>query len=169
MELQKLISEALKDNRSAQKLLYRTYKDRLYTLAYRICGDFELANDILQETFIEGFKKLHKLNEANAFYGWIRTILVRKAYAQVKSRTESEDIEQLQAPVNHYSAFDVEYIEKAIQLLPDKSRAVFVMAEVEGFSHSEISEAMNISVGTSKSQLNFAKTKLKKWLRPYIS
>ena len=62
---------------------------------------------------------------------------------------------------------DVSYIEKAIQSLPYKSRTVFVMAEIEGFSHKEIAEELGVTVGTSKSQLNYAKTKLKAMLASY--
>lgn len=169
MTLNQLISRCLQNDRIAQRELYERYKDNLFTVAYRICGDFDVSHDLLQETFIAAFKGLSKLNEPDYFYSWIRKILIRKTYAHLKSRKRTEDLDKLEpiAP-KATSNLDIEYIEQAIQQLPTKSRTVFVMAAIEGFSHKDISEALDISVGTSKSQLNFAKAKLKSILSPYL-
>ncbi len=170
MTLNQLITKCLQNDRNAQRALYERYKDNLFTVAYRICGDFDLSHDLLQETFIAAFKGLSKLNEPDYFYSWIRKILIRKTYATLKSRKRTEDIDALERVVfRETSRLDIEYIEQAIQQLPFKSRTVFIMATVEGFSHKDISEALDISVGTSKSQLNFAKEKLKSILSPYLA
>jgi len=169
MNLNNLIANCIQNDREAQRKLYENYKDSLYTIVFRITGDRETSNDLLQETFIDAFKNLSKLKERDYFYSWIRKILVRKAYASLKARHRTEELEainDLQTKQSH--KLDVEYIETAIQKLPYKSRTVFVMAEIEGFSHKEISESLNISVGTSKSQLHYAKSNLKKTLRPYL-
>jgi RNA polymerase sigma-70 factor (ECF subfamily) len=84
----------------------------------------------------------------------------------MKNKTESVDLDSV--VLKHTDNVDVEYIEQAIQTLPLKSRTVFMMYEVEGFSHAEIADTMEITVGTSKSQLNFAKTKLKIQLQSYL-
>ena len=170
MTLNQLITKCLQNDRNAQRALYERYKDNLFTVAYRICGDFDLSHDLLQETFIAAFKGLSKLNEPDYFYSWIRKILIRKTYATLKSRKRTEDIDALERVVfRETSSLDIEYIEQAIQQLPFKSRTVFIMATIEGFSHKDISEALDISVGTSKSQLNFAKEKLKSILSPYLA
>jgi len=169
MNLENLISQCLNKDRQAQRQLYESYKDALYTIVYRIVCDFDLANDLLQETFIDAFKNLGSLKEKKFFYSWIRQILIRKTYAYLKTKKETDDIGTIDYKLaDHNSPLDIEYIENAIQKLPFKSRTVFVMAEIEGFSHKEIAAALDISVGTSKSQLNYAKTKLKLLLTEYL-
>jgi RNA polymerase sigma-70 factor (ECF subfamily) len=169
MNLENLISQCLNNDRQAQRQLYESYKDALYTIVYRIVCDFDLANDLLQETFIDAFKSLGSLKEKKFFYSWIKKILVRKVFAYLKNNKDTDDISTVEYKLaDHSNPLDIDYIEHAIQKLPFKSRTVFVMAEIEGFAHKEIAEALEISVGTSKSQLNYAKTKLKLLLTEYL-
>ena len=88
-----------------------------------------------------------------------KTFLIIKN--DTKKTTELLESHESMASISHNQT-DVEYIEMAINNLPIKSKAVFVMAEIEGFSHKEIAETLSISVGTSKSQLHYAKNILKK-------
>lgn len=169
MNLENLILSCLNNDRKAQKQLYDNYKDALYTITVRIVGDYDSANDLLQETFIDAFKKLHTLKEKKYFYSWIRQILVRKSYAFIKNKKETNDISSIEYKLaDHNNPLDIDYIENAILKLPVKSRTVFIMSEIEGFSHKEIAQTMEISIGTSKSQLNYAKTKLKLLLTKYL-
>jgi RNA polymerase sigma-70 factor (ECF subfamily) len=167
MDLITTIELCLQNNRSAQRTLYESYKDNLYTIVYRLTKDFNQANDLLQETFIEAFKNLNKLKEPAYFHSWIKQILIRKTYKYMRQRIDNVDIDTVH--LGQSETVDVGYIEKAVQSLPVKSRTVFVMYEIEGFSHNEIADTMDISVGTSKSQLNYAKTKLKQQLQPYLA
>jgi RNA polymerase sigma-70 factor (ECF subfamily) len=166
MDLKAIIELCIQDDRSSQRRLYDSYKDNLYTIAYRLTRDTTAASDLLQNTFIDAFKNLAKLNEPLYFHSWIKQILIRKTYYYLRHVKESVSIEDV--TIGHTSDSDIEYIEQAILQLPIKSRTVFVMSEVEGFSHKEIAESMDISVGTSKSQLNYAKTKLKELLKSYM-
>ena len=169
MDLERLIRRCSRNDRKAQHELYTSYKDNLYTIAYRIAGDFESASDILQESFIDIFKSIGTIKNPQFFYSWAKKIVVRKAIKHAKKKVVTEDIkEDVSVIDSSSSSLDTEYIEQAIQALSVKSRTVFVMFEIEGFSHKEISETMSISVGTSKSQLNYAKTKLKEILSPYL-
>lgn len=168
MDLDKLIDKCSRNDRQAQQALYMSYKDNLYTIAYRMSGDFETASDILQESFIDIFKSIESLKNRQFFYSWAKKILIRKALKHIRKNVVTEDFQDHHDSLVNYSSLDTEYIEKAIQTLPLKSKTVFIMYEIEGFSHKEISETMNISLGTSKSQLNYAKTKLKELLSPYI-
>ena len=93
MILEKLIAKCLQNDRTAQRQLYENYKDALYTIVYRITGDFEISNDILQETFIDAFKSLNNLKETKFFYSWIRKILIRKSYAYLRSKKETESLD----------------------------------------------------------------------------
>ena len=167
MTVSALIEQCLKGDRVAQRQLYNNYKDNLYTTAYRLMSDFDQASDLLQETFIEAFKQLANLRQPEYFHSWVKQILVRKAYRLLKKQKENVSLDNI-GEVSYQEHSDIEYIEKAIQQLPTKSRTVFVMTEIEGFSHKEIAEIMDISVGTSKSQLNYAKTKLKELLKHHM-
>jgi len=167
MELPILIEKCLLNDRFAQRTLYENYKDSLYTIVYRLTNDVDSASDLLQDAFIDAFKNLASLKEPLYFHAWIKQILVRKAYRYLKTKKENVSLDAV-AEFGYQDRVDVGYIEKAIQTLPSKSRTVFVMAEIEGFAHKEIAETLNISVGTSKSQLNYAKTKLKALLKPHM-
>ena len=168
MDLEILIPLCLERDRAAQKQLYDNYKDNLYTIAFRLTDDAALASDILQESFIEAFKSLANLREHKYFHSWIKQILVRKTYRLLKKEQATVPLEAVNE-IEFGAESNIAYIEKAIQSLPVKSRTVFVMTEIEGFSHKEIAETMNISVGTSKSQLNYAKTKLKELLKIHMT
>jgi len=164
-----LIIQCQANDRAAQKELYHLHKDRLYTIAFRICNDFDAASDILQESFIDAFKSINKLNEPKYFYAWIKKMVIRKAYKYVTKKDHLVNIDEIDVNgIASTNSGSIDYIEKAIQSLPYKSRTVFVMAEIEGYSHKEIAEELDISVGTSKSQLNYAKTKLKNILSEYM-
>ena len=167
MDLQQLIEKCLENDRFAQRTLYENYKDNLYTIVYRLTNEADASSDILQDAFIDAFKNLAKLKERQYFHAWIKQILVRKAYRYLKTKKENVSLDAV-AEFGYEDVVDVSYIEKAIQTLPTKSRTVFVMAEIEGFAHKEIAETLDISVGTSKSQLNYAKTKLKELLKPHL-
>jgi len=170
MNLETIISNSLKNDRSAQKLLYQSYKDNLYTIAYRLTGDFTSSNDLLQETFIDAFKNLANLKEQRYFHSWIKQILVRKTYKFLNNKIQNTSLDNISEPVSSdRDGLDIEYIEHAIQRLPFKSRTVFVMAEIEGFSHKEIAKALEITEGTSKSQLHYAKSKLRNSLSKYVT
>lgn len=164
-----LIQACLDHDRLAQKELYDRYKAAMYTTAYRITNDFELANDVLQEAFVKVFKNLKKFRKESTLGAWIKTIVVRTALSRIKKERPTESLEDYHTKDmvewGHY--LDIEYLEKAIQSLPDGYRAVFVMIEVEGYAHKEVAEMLGISVGTSKSQLFYAKKKLRSLLKDY--
>lgn len=169
MDLEDLIERCIQNDRAAQRQLYLNYKDKLYTIAYRMTGDFDAASDLLQECFIDAFKGMATLKEKKYFFSWIKKILIRKAFTYVKSIVKTEEISNVQGVSTQINTgLDVEYIEQKIQELPPKSRAVFIMREIEGFTHKEIADTLNISVGSSKSQLNYAKNKLKEKLKDFV-
>ncbi|RMF28273.1 MAG: RNA polymerase sigma factor [Bacteroidetes bacterium] len=163
-----LVQACLENDRLAQRLLYDRYKKAMYTLAYRITGQFEEAEDVLQEAFLKVFRGLPSFRGDSTLGAWIKTIVVRTAYSRLRKNKiwfepiENADPEQL---LDWGDFLQAEYLEKAILSLPDGYRTVFVLIEVEGYSHQEVAEALGISVGTSKSQLFYAKRRLREMLR----
>lgn len=165
-----LVDACLNNERLAQKTLYDKYKDAMFTVAYRITNNFELAQDVLQDAFIQIFKSLKSFRKESTIGAWIKIIVVRTALKAIKKQPHFSPIEDyIIGNKNQYidwgNYLDAEYLEKAIQALPDGYRAVFVLIEVEGYPHKEVAKLLNISEGTSKSQLFHAKKKLRAMLK----
>lgn len=158
-----LVEKCLNHDRANQKSLYDRYKDSMYTLLVRMLNDQEEAADALQEAFIKVFTSLGKYKMKSSLGAWIKTIVVREALSrQKKKRYHLEIDEQSQnlEPIVWDSNLTGEYLAKAIAKLPEGYRSVFLLIEVEGYTHREVGEIIGISEGTSKSQLYHAKKKL---------
>ena len=162
-----LIQRCLDENEKAYGDLYNKYKDAMYTNAYRITNDFDDAEDVLQEGFMQVFKDLQGFKMRSTLGAWIKTIIVRTAIRKLKSRRlqlfERLD-ENYSETIVWPEQLNAEYLEKAISLLPDGFRTIFLLIEVEGYTHKEAAELLDISIGNSKSQLFHAKRKLQKTL-----
>jgi RNA polymerase sigma factor (sigma-70 family) len=161
-----LISACLHHDRLAQRTLYDRYKRAMFTLAYRLTSDFDDANDVLQDAFLDVFRSLEKFRGESTIGAWIRAIVVRKAYKKLEKPKMWQLVEELpdESIVDLGNNLDSEYLEKAILSLPEGFRVVFTMIEVEGYTHKETAEALGISEGTSKSQLFYAKKRLREVL-----
>jgi len=165
-----LIEGALRGDRLVQKALYEQYKDAMFTTAYRITNDFDLAEDVLQEAFVKVFSHLQSFRRESTLGAWIKTIVVRTALSKLKRQPAFEPFE------NHFGRevvdwgdyLQAEYLEQAIQSLPAGYRTVFVLIEVEGYAHKEVAEMLGISEGTSKSQLYYAKKRLQEKLKHLV-
>jgi len=165
-----LIEACLKQDRLAQKELYDRYSRAMYTAAYRITNDFEIANDVLQDAFIKVFRHLKGFRQESTLGAWIKTIVVRTALSKVKKESRMEGLQDhhLQEQTLDWGHhLEADYLEQAIQALPPGYRSVFVLIEVEGYSHQEVAKLLDISVGTSKSQLFYAKRKLRDTLKKF--
>lgn len=160
-----LIDACIHNNRFAQRTLYDRYKRAMYTLAYRLTGDFDEANDVLQDAFLDVFKNIGNFRKDATLGAWIKTIVARKAYKKFKKVNFIEYSENISDTVTWDETLNSEYLEKAILILPEGFRTVFVMIEIEGFSHREVGELLSISEGTSKSQLFYAKKRLREILK----
>ena len=157
-----LIERCLAHDRLAQKALYNRYKTAMYTLAYRMTNDFGLADEVLQDAFLQAFRYLHTFRQDSTFGAWLKTIVVRTAYKKIKRSVHFEDIEQhTKDHIDWGNHLDTEYLEQAIQALPTGYRSVFILIEIEGYTHQETGEILGIAEGTSKSQLYHAKKRLR--------
>lgn len=160
-----LITGCLLHDRAAQRLMYDRYKNAMYTLAYRITGDYDDANDVLQDAFLEVFRHLDQFRGEATLGAWIKQIVVRKSTKKKRiviwQNVEEETGESINWGEND---INVAHLQTAILALPDGFRAIFVLAEIEGYTHREIAVMLNISEGTSKSQLFHAKRKLRNML-----
>jgi RNA polymerase sigma-70 factor, ECF subfamily len=158
-----LVRGCLDNNRLIQRALFDQYKASLYTLAYRLLNSHDESNDVLQDAFIEIFSSLGNFGFRSSLYTWMRTIVVRMAIARIKEQNKLQIVDRPMPEVAIQGGFNftAKHLEEAIFSLPEHTRAVFVLVEVEGYKHREVADILGISSGTSKSQLNYAKKILK--------
>ncbi len=164
-----LIIKCLQNDRIAQKELFEKYYKAMFNIALRIVGNEEITYDVLQDTFINVFNNLHQFQFRSTLGAWIKKILIREALRKTKQiPPNSGQNEDFREPVIWPDDLSGDYLQKAIMELPDGFRIIFTLVEIEGYSHKEVSQMMNISEGTSKSQLYYAKKKLQRKLERMI-
>jgi RNA polymerase sigma-70 factor (ECF subfamily) len=171
---QALIARALTGDPLAERELYETHVDRVFRLTYRIAGDSDRAQDYTQETFIRAFDRLATFRGDSAFSTWLGAIAISVALnglRKVKRLATRELSIDDAAPVGHTpAAADPDLkarLHAAIDDLPDGYRTVFVMHDVEGYTHEEIGRALGVQPGTSKAQLFRARARLRERLADF--
>ncbi|MBV7439987.1 RNA polymerase sigma factor [Weeksellaceae bacterium TAE3-ERU29] len=158
----RLIAEVKKGNRIAQKELYEAYSPSVLSICRLYINDLHFAEDIMIKAFFKIFMKLPDYQEQNHFYAWIRRITVNECIDFLRSSvnkmtfSEWEDMDETYEDFNTKN-IDTEYLQKFIDDLPFGCKMVFNLYVFEDFTHKEIAEELSISVGTSKSQLSYAK------------
>lgn len=166
-----LVANAAAGDVGAFEELYRRNQGRIYALCLRMSGDPGVAEELVQETFVRAWQKLATFRGASALSTWLHRVAVNVALGHRRSsdRRHARVLEAAEraAPdkvvrMNHPGqTID---LERAIGRLPDGARRVFVLHDVEGFRHEEISKLAGIAVGTSKAQLHRARRLLRKAL-----
>lgn len=170
-----LIQRVLAGDVRAERAMYDAHVDRVFRLAYRLAGDADLAQDFTQETFVKAFNKLHEFEGRSALSTWLHAITVSvslNALRKVK-RHRQREVEMNE----EYPGFSVvprraepdlkERLKTAVADLPEHYRAVFVMYDMEGYSHEEIGNALGVPIGTSKARLSRAREKLREQLADF--
>ncbi|MFC1539077.1 RNA polymerase sigma factor [Candidatus Latescibacterota bacterium] len=156
--------------------LYNRYKDRIYSISVRMLGNIHDAEDATQEIFIKIFKSIGEFRGDSALFTWIYRITMNTCveFLRKKEKYKKEDpLDEMEyRPELSYETEDSgsfnRIVEQEIKKLPEGYRKVFILYAVEGFKHKEITEILNISEGTSKSQYFRAKIQLRKQLLPYL-
>lgn len=165
-----LIKACIQGERWAQKVLYEQYYSSMMGVCLRYSSNQEEALDILHEGFIKVFKNISKYQPGTSLSSWIRRIMVNTSidYYRKNVRRRTEDIEE----AFHLTSSDADAISQctekeileAVQQLTPAYRTVFNLYVLEGYSHKEIAELLNITESTSRSNLVKARTKLKELL-----
>jgi len=155
---------------AAQSEIYELYADVLFGVCLKYSRNHQDAEDTLQDSFLTIFNKIKQYNNKGSFEGWLKRITINTALQKyrkktplqlVKEVTEIEETADIDFEDEH---LDIDFLLNLIQQLPDKYRLVFNLYVLDSYSHKEISEMLNISVGTSKSNLSRARKKLKEEL-----
>ena len=171
MEERQLISEILRGNPAAERQLYDAHVDRIYRLAFRLTGDAALAEDLTQDTFIRAFDRLPEYRGDGPFGGWLHRIATSVIFSGLRRRQRVREFESVHEDLEEYAAAapgtdpDLQRkLNRAVASLDENHRLVFVMHDLEGFTHQEIASAMDTPVGTAKARLSRARGKLRELL-----
>lgn len=153
-----LINRALKNNRKAQQYLFETYSPKMLSVCRYYIKDLQNAEAIMLHGFYKVFTNLKYFEHKGSFEGWIRKIMVREAISFLRKEkiinfSLNDDVYENLNCTTLETNLETEEIQKLIDELPDGYRIVFVMHAIEGYKHPEIAKMLNISEGTSKSQL----------------
>jgi RNA polymerase sigma factor (sigma-70 family) len=161
-----VVARARTGDEGALEELYRAFEAPVYNLARRICRTTEDAEDVLQETFFEVCRSIGRYREEGSLWGWIRSIAASKALMRIR-RNKYRETDELHDEVvgrrqeDNHLRMD---LEAALERLPETSRAVVWLHDVEGYTHEEIATMMGKTPSFSKSQLARAHVRLRKWL-----
>ena len=166
-QLEDILKGCIQKDSKAQQLLFNNYKSLFMAVALRYVGEREMAKDVVQESFVKVFKQLHSLKEPGAFESWSRRIVVNTALNEIKKNANRQNIHTQVAGddfrVSHNPELEIirkidnQVLMELIESMPEGYRAVFNMYLIDGFSHSEIAEMLEITESTSRSQLTKAK------------
>jgi RNA polymerase sigma-70 factor, ECF subfamily len=154
---------------AAERQFYERHVDRVYRLILRMCGRPELAQEWTQDTFLRAFDRLEQFRGDAALGSWLHAIAVSVTLNGLRTHKRREAFaapleEATTVATNSAEASDPDLktrLKAAIAALPEGTRRVFLMHDVEGFTHEEISDALGCAIGTSKSQLSRAREKLR--------
>lgn len=171
--LEQLISRCKKNDRAAQKEIYQQFAKTIFASCLKYSGSYQDAQDVLQETFITAFVKIKQYKGDGNFEGWLRRISINKALAQqrqtkVYSLPNEQGIEGREVN-EEQNGVPLDLLLKLIRELSEKYRMVFTLYVLEEHSHTEISDILGISVGTSKSNLARARAILADKIEQYQS
>jgi len=161
-----LIANCRKMHRDAQRQLYEYMAPKLYRTCKRYLKKEEEIEEVIADTFYTIFTKLDQLKEYKAFEGWARRITVNNCLLSIKRNVNFnmylDDISVMMQPVTeHIDELAEEDLLNLLNHIPEGCRTIFNLFVIEGYAHKEIAAMLNITEGTSKSQLNAAKNKLK--------
>jgi len=153
-----LIEGCVKNDRQAQESLYKLFASKMLGVCMRYAKDKPEAEDILQDGFVKVYMNINKFKKQGSLEGWVRRIMVNTALEKFRKQRHMypvvETDEALQEIGYEISDnYDVQYLMKIINNLSNGYRVIFNLYAIEGFTHKEIAKSLNISEGTSKSQL----------------
>ena len=183
MDEEALIQQAKNGDVPSYNRLVLHYQQAVYNVAYRIMGEAQSAEDATQEAFISAYKALNRFR-GGSFKAWLMRITTNACYDELRRRKRrpqasfdelTEDNESFaflrspgQGPEAQQQSLEVmEAIEYCLQSLPDDQRITAVLGDVEGYDYKEIAEIMRVSLGTVKSRMSRARSKLRNCLQGF--
>lgn len=173
MELNEIIQGCYKGSRKHQEALYKMFASKMFGVCLTYTSDRDLAQDILHDGFFKVFKKFDKYNDSWSLNAWIRRIIVNTAIDHFRKTNRITNVDFQNSSYLAGSYNEVSELSKTsdlsaiINMLPKGAKTVFNLYTIEGYKHQEIADILEISVGTSKSQLSKAKSVLRELVNKY--
>ena len=174
-ELRQLIEGCIIGRRQSQNRLYQLLAPKMFAVCLRYAGNRNEAEEILQEGFIKVFEHIHQFRYTGPFEGWVRKIMVNSALQKYRNKRHMHAVIDIDsAPLDQMgneeilSQIGTKELLKMVQQLSPAYRTIFNLYVFEGMKHREIAEHLNISEGTSKSNLSDARVILQKAVRNSI-
>ena len=172
MDETQLIHGARNGDQRAFRGLYDAHVDRIFRLCFRMAGDEDRARDFTQETFVRAYERLDQFRGEAAFSTWLHRIAVS---VSLNGLRRMKRFEGRQEPLEGAGSFAAENgrppepyvrdrLEEAVDGLPEIYRTVFVLYDVQGYSHDEIADMLEVAQGTSKARLSRARSRLREAL-----
>lgn len=161
--LEHIIKGCIEGKNASREMLYKQFSSKLWPVCLRYASSYDEAKDILQDGFIKIFEKISQYEGRGHFEGWMRKVIVNTALAEFRKKRyltvdTNHPLAQQEETSDHIE-FDLSADElmEMIRKLPPQYKLVFNLYAIEGYSHKEIAEMLNISEGTSKSNLSRAR------------
>lgn len=168
-----LIQGCKVNDRRAQVQIYKLYYKAMFNTALRILNDPAEAEDVMQEAFLEAFRKIEVYREESSFGTWLKRIVINKSVDVIRRSKDTVSVDELDVEVaetrddeNYMQVLStrVEEIRAAIHALPDNYRIILSLFLLEGYDHEEIAQIMNISYGLSRTRYSRARKKLLEYI-----
>jgi len=171
LSLKQLIENCKIDDTKAQGELYKLFSSKLFAICLKYSRNYAEAEDNLQDAFLIIFKKIEQYKNKGSFEGWIKriavnTVLQRYRNEKVFDIINENTLEDVELEVDD-DTVSIDYLLKIIQELPDRYRLVFNLYILDGYSHKDIADMLEINIGTSKSNLSRARLILKQTIEDY--
>lgn len=165
MGLKELIEHCKVNDTQAQSELYKLFSGKLFSISLKYSRNYAEAEDNLQDAFLTIFDKIEQYKHKGSFEGWLKRITVNTVLQRYRSEKVfdivNEDITEDVAIEIDEEDISIDYLLQIIQELPDRYRLVFNLYVLDGYSHKDIAEMLDINIGTSKSNLARARQILK--------
>lgn len=173
MSLDQLIENCKINDTRAQGELYKLFSSKLFSICLKYSRNYVEAEDNLQDTFLTIFKKIEQYTGKGSFEGWLKRIAINTVLQKYRNERVFDIInenitEDVVVEVDE-DIIPIDYLLRIIQELPDRYRLVFNLYVLDGYSHKDIADMLNINIGTSKSNLARARQNLKATIEKYKS
>jgi len=160
------LAGARRGDMHACEKIYRKFHKQAFTVAFRVCNNRELAQDVTQEAFISAFRRMHQYRGDSPFWGWLRRVIVNHSISALRKlpRHDAVELEDHMSPGNgdQDGLGQCMDLEQALQQLDQEDRMVVWLHDVEGYKHSEIAGFVGKTESYSKTRLNRARARLRK-------
>jgi len=169
--LKQLIQKCKNNDTKAQSELYHLYSRTLFAICLKYSRNREEAQDVLHDAFITIFNKINQFKHKGSFEGWIKRITVNTALQRYRDKSflevvNEETLKDEEVEINE-DEIELDFLLQCVQQLPDRYRLVFSMYVLDGYSHKQIAQILEITTGTSKSNLSRARLILKEKIENY--